>query len=128
MDLVYLVIGLALIEYFGFGMLAGQARAKHGVEAPAVIGHPDFERRFRVQQNTLEQLVIFIPSILIFSHYWSPLIAAAMGIVFVLGRLVYYRGYVADPSKRGTGFLIGMLAQTVLLLGALVGAGSRLIA
>ncbi|MCS5635735.1 MAG: MAPEG family protein [Myxococcota bacterium] len=128
MDLVYLVIGLALIEYFGFGMLAGQARGKHGVEAPAVIGHPDFERRFRVQQNTLEQLVIFIPSILIFSQYWSPLIAAAMGIVFVLGRLVYYRGYVADPSKRGTGFLIGMLAQTVLLLGALIGAGSRLIA
>lgn len=128
MDLVYLVIGLALIEYFGFGMLAGQARGRHGVEAPAVIGHPDFERRFRVQQNTLEQLVIFIPSILIFSQYWSPLIAAAMGIVFVLGRLVYYRGYVADPSKRGTGFLIGMLAQTVLLLGALIGAGSRLIA
>ena len=128
MDLVYLVIGLALIEYFGFGMLAGQARVRHGVEAPAVIGHPDFERRFRVQQNTLEQLVIFIPSILIFSQYWSPLIAAAMGIVFVLGRLVYYRGYVADPSKRGTGFLIGMLAQTVLLLGALIGAGSRLIA
>ena len=128
MDLVYLVIGLALIEYFGFGMLAGQARGKHGVEAPAVIGHPDFERRFRVQQNTLEQLVIFIPSILIFSHYWSPLIAAAMGIVFVLGRLVYYRGYVADPSKRSTGFLIGLLAQMVLLLGAIIGAGTRLIA
>ena len=61
MDLIYLVIGLALLEYFIFGALVGQARGKHGVEAPAVTGHPEFERRLRVQQNTLEQLMIFIP-------------------------------------------------------------------
>jgi uncharacterized MAPEG superfamily protein len=122
MDLIYLVIGLALLEYLAFGSLAGQARGRHGVEAPAVTGHPDFERRFRVQQNTLEQLIIFIPSILIFGHYWSEGLAAAMGIVFIVGRIVYYRGYVAEPGKRGTGFAIGFLAQVVLLLGSIAGA------
>ena len=128
MELVYLVVGLALIEYFGFGIVAGRARAQHEIEAPAVTGHPDFERRFRVHQNTLEQLMIFVPSILIFSQYWNPLVGAAAGIVFVIGRFVYYRGYVADPSKRGTGFLIGFLAQAVLLLGAIIGAGKSLLA
>ena len=122
MDLIYLVIGLALLEYFVFGALAGQARGKHGVEAPAVTGHPEFERRLRVQQNTLEQLMIFIPSLLLFGHYWSESGAAGLGAVFIVGRLVYYRGYVADPGKRGTGFAIGFIAQVILLLGAIAGA------
>ncbi len=122
MDLIYLVIGLALLEYFIFGALAGQARGKHGVEAPAVTGHPEFERRLRVQQNTLEQLMIFIPSVLLFGHYWSEGVAAGLGAVFIVGRLVYYRGYVADPGKRGTGFAIGFLAQVILLLGSIAGA------
>lgn len=122
MDLIYLIIGLALLEYFVFGALAGQARGKHGVEAPAVTGHPEFERRLRVQQNTLEQLMIFIPSLLLFGHYWSESGAAGLGAVFIVGRLVYYRGYVADPGKRGTGFAIGFIAQVILLLGAIAGA------
>ena len=122
MDLIYLVIGLALLEYFIFGALAGQARGKHGVEAPAVTGHPEFERRLRVQQNTLEQLMIFIPSVLLFGHYWSEGVAAGLGAVFIVGRLVYYRGYVADPGNRGTGFAIGFLAQVILLLGSIAGA------
>ena len=122
MDLIYLVIGLALLEYFVFGALAGQARGKHGVEAPAVTGHPEFERRLRVQQNTLEQLMIFIPSLLLFGHYWSESGAAGLGAVFIVGRMIYSRGYVADPSKRSTGFAIGFLAQVILLLGAIAGA------
>jgi len=122
MDLIYLVIGLALLEYFIFGALVGQARGKHGVEAPAVTGHPEFERRLRVQQNTLEQLMIFIPSLLLFGHYWSESGAAGLGAVFIVGRMIYSRGYVADPSKRSTGFAIGFLAQVILLLGAIAGA------
>ncbi len=122
MDLIYLVIGLALFEYFIFGALTGQARGKYGVEAPAVTGHPEFERRLRVQQNTLEQLMIFIPSLLIFGYYWSEGVAAGLGALFIVGRLVYYRGYVADPGKRGTGFAIGFLAQVILLFGSIAGA------
>ena len=122
MDLVSLVVGLALLEYLVFGMLAGKARGEHVVEAPAIVGHPDFERKYRVHQNTLEQLVIFVPSILLFQLFWNPNLAALMGLVFIVGRILYYRGYVKDPAKRTLGFAVGFLAQAVLLLGTLLGA------
>ena len=122
MNLVLLVIGLALVEFLAFGTLVGQARGKYGIEAPATSGHPEFERRFRVHQNTLEQLVIFVPAILIFQHYWNPGLAAGLGVVFLVGRIIYYRGYVADPAGRSTGFAIGFLAQAILVLGAIAGA------
>jgi uncharacterized MAPEG superfamily protein len=122
MNFVLLIVGLALLEYFAFSALVGKARATHGVIAPATTGHPGFERRLRVQQNTLEQLIIFIPSILIFQHYWSANLAALMGVAFIVGRLVYYRGYVEEPGKRSTGFAIGLIAQMILLIGAIAGA------
>ena len=119
--LVDVVIALALIEYFVFGLLVGRARGRFNVPAPAIAGHPTFERTLRAQQNTLEQLIIFVPSIWMFSSLVSAPIAAALGVVFVIGRALYFRGYVAEASKRGTGFLVGGVAQLVLLLGALIG-------
>ena len=80
-----------------------------------------FERTLRVQQNTLEQLVVFIPSVWLFATYINPLAAAILGIVFIVGRALYFQGYVADPEKRGTGFAIGFVANAILLLGSLVG-------
>ncbi len=127
MDLVTLMMVLALIEFLVFGMLVGRARVAHGVEAPATTGHPVFERTFRVQQNTLEQLVLFLPGMVIFSHYWDPNIAAAAGLAFIIGRIVYFRGYVKEATKRSSGFLITILAQAVLLLGSLAGAIRELI-
>jgi uncharacterized MAPEG superfamily protein len=123
MHLVNFVIALALLEYFVFSTLVGRARGKYNVPAPAISGHPVFDRYFRAHQNTLEQLVIFVPSMLIFSRVFDPRIAAGLGVVFIVGRALYFRGYVADAAKRGTGFLIGALAQVALLLGSLVGAG-----
>lgn len=123
MHLVNFVIALALLEYFVFGLLVGRARGQYNVPAPATSGHPVFERTFRVHQNTLEQLVIFVPCMLIFSQVFDPRIAAGLGLVFIVGRALYFRGYVADAAKRGTGFLIGALAQIALLLGSLIGAG-----
>jgi uncharacterized membrane protein YecN with MAPEG domain len=128
MDLVTLMILLALIEYMVIGMLVGQARGKYEVEAPGTTGHPVFERMFRVHQNTLEQLILFVPGIVIFSHYWDPNVAALVGLIFVIGRIVYYRGYVQDAKKRTAGFAIGFLAQATLLLGSLLGAILELIA
>jgi len=123
--LVDVVIALALIEYFTFGMLVGTARGKFNVPAPATTGHPQFERTFRVHQNTLEQLIIFIPSMLIFSNFVSAPIACALGLVFIVGRALYFRGYVAEAAKRGPGFAVGALAQITLLLGSLVGAALK---
>lgn len=122
---VYAVIALALVEYFTFGMLVGAARGKFNVPAPATTGHPEFERTFRVHQNTLEQLIIFVPSMLIFSEVVSAPIACALGLVFIVGRVLYFRGYVAEASKRGAGFAVSALANIALLLGALIGAGMK---
>ena len=100
----------------------GMARGKYGVEAPAVSGNEIFERHFRVHMNTLEQLVVFLPSLWLFSHFVSAPIGAGIGLVFVAGRALYAVSYVADPRKRSTGFTLGYLANAALVLGALGGA------
>lgn len=122
MELVAIIVILSLIQYFYFAMSAGIARGKYEVEAPATTGHPIFERKLRVQQNTLEQLVIFLPAIWLFAMYVSTGIAAIFGIVFIVGRAVYAQSYVAEPSKRTVGFTITFAAQVVLTIGALIGA------
>ena len=122
MHLVAIVTVLALVQYFLLGLQVGQARGKFGIEAPAITGHPIFERHFRVHQNTLEQLVMFIPALWLFATYVSASVAAALGVVFIIGRFVYARGYVAEPKKRGPGTVLTALATMVLLLGGLVGA------
>jgi uncharacterized MAPEG superfamily protein len=122
MEPVAIVLALALIEYFVFGLLVGRARGQYGVEAPATTGHPVFERYHRVHQNTLEQLAIFVPALWMFGVYVSAPIAALLGLVFIVGRFVYLRGYVEDPKKRSTGTLITLVAQAILLVGGGVGA------
>jgi uncharacterized membrane protein YecN with MAPEG domain len=122
MTVVAIVAVLALLEYSVFVVMAGQARGRYGVAAPATTGHPKFERHFRVQQNTVEQLVIFLPALFLFAHYASEPWAAVLGLVFIVGRALYARGYVTDPAKRGPGFLLTVLSNSCLLLGGLVGA------
>ena len=122
MALVAIVAALALIEYVVFGLQVGQARGRYGVKVPATTGHELFERTYRVQQNTAEQLLVFLPSLYLFAAYVSAPLAALLGLVFVVGRALYARGYVADPEKRGTGFLIGFVATLLLLVGGLGGA------
>ena len=127
MEPVAVVILLALIEYVAFGMLVGRARGKYGVHAPAVAGHEVFERYFRVHQNTLEMLVVFVPAMWLFGTYVDPTWAAVLGLVYVVGRILYLRGYVADPAKREIGFGLSVLPVIALLLGALWGAGRQLL-
>jgi uncharacterized membrane protein YecN with MAPEG domain len=127
MEPVAVVILLALVEYVAFGMLVGRARGKYGVPAPAVAGHEVFERYFRVHQNTLEILVVFVPAMWLFGTYVDPTWAALLGLVYVVGRILYLRGYVADPAKREVGFGLSVLPVIVLLLGALWGAGRQLL-
>jgi uncharacterized membrane protein YecN with MAPEG domain len=122
LTLVTIVASLALIEYVVILMLTGQARGRFGVPAPATTGHPEFERYFRVQQNTIEQLVIFLPTLYAFAAFVSEAIAAGLGLVFVVGRVVYARGYIQDPAKRGPGFMLSFVPNLVLLLGGLIGA------
>jgi glutathione S-transferase len=110
---------LALLVYFWMGLQVGRARGKSGIAAPAMTGDPLLERAVRVHYNTLEWLPIFLASLWLFAIYWNELVAAGLGVVWILGRVVYATGYMADPGKRSTGFLIQMTAAAVLLFGAL---------
>jgi uncharacterized membrane protein YecN with MAPEG domain len=125
---VALVACLALLLYMGIVMSTGRARGRYKVEAPATTGHPMFERHFRVQQNTVEQLVPFFPALFLFAQYTSEGLAAILGLAFVAGRVLYAIGYVADPGRRGPGFLISSLANLALIVGALFGSIRELIA
>jgi uncharacterized MAPEG superfamily protein len=122
MELVAIVIGITLVEYLAFGILVGRARAKYNVPAPASSGNPVFERYWRVHQNTLEQLIIFIPAIMIYGTYGNPTVAAGVGLAFPVGRLLYLLGYVKDPAARGPGFLIGFLSTAFLLVAGIIAA------
>ncbi len=124
MELIAIVAALALIEYLVFGFMAGMARGKYKVEAPATVGHPIFERRLRVQTNTLEQLIVFLPGLVLFGRYVSAPIGAILGAVFILGRIVYSIGYVADPAKRSVGFGLSYVPTVLLILGGLLGAAA----
>jgi len=127
MELVAIVTALVLIEYLWFIILVGRARQRTGIKAPQTTGDPVFECYYRVQQNTAEQLILLIPALWIFAYYVSAPLAAGLGLVFVVGRIVYWRGYVADPAKRGPGFLIGIVPVLILLIGSLIGAAVALL-
>ena len=126
MEYVALVTLLLVSQYLIFIMLVGAARGKSGLKAPAVTGDQDFERAYRVQMNTMEQLVLALPALWLSGHYFDPLVAALLGLAFFLGRVMYRASYVKDPEKRGTGFGIGFLAVLGLIGTALWGVISAL--
>ena len=106
---VGLVTLLILLQYILFMMLVGKQRTLHGINAPAVTGHEMFERAYRVQMNTLEQMVVALTAMWVCGWFFSPMVAASLGGVFFIGRFLYWRSYMADPKKRGPGMIIGFL-------------------
>jgi glutathione S-transferase len=118
MAYVTAIVMLALVQYFYFSIEVGRARGRFGVAAPATSGNEEFERYFRVQQNTLEQLIMFIPAIYATAYYGNPLYAA--GVVFLVGRMLFFRSYVKDPASRTVGFLLSMVPSLGMVLAALI--------
>jgi glutathione S-transferase len=111
---------LALLEYFVLGFMVGRARETYGVQAPATTGNPDFERYFRVHANTLEALIVFIPALWIFSLAVNYHIGVALGLLFVIARIIYARGYLSAAAKRGPGAIATFVINTILVLGGLI--------
>ena len=118
----------SLLFYFVTGFQVGRARSSFGVPAPAMTGHEGFERLVRVQANTLEWLVIYLPCLWLFALYLEPRIAAGLGVVWIVGRVIYAQAYARDPATRSTGFTIQALATLALMLGALYGVIRTLVA
>lgn len=126
MELIAIVTGLAVLQAFMFAFQVGQARVKHGVDAPAMSGNPDFDRAYRVHANTIEQLVIFLPGLWMFGYYVDAMIGAGIGVLFIIGRFVYRGAYLGNPKNRAAGFGIGALSMVVLVVGGMIGAGMDL--
>jgi glutathione S-transferase len=117
----------ALLLYMFVTTRVGSARTKYGVPAPAMTGHPDFERVVRVHYNTMEQLVVFLPALWLFGHFVSDRYAAALGLVWIVGRVLFARGYYQAADKRSLGFGIAIMATIALVLGSLIGIVRMLI-
>lgn len=112
---------LALGFYFYTGLMVGQARGKYNVPAPATTGDPAFERTLRAQLNTAEWMPLFLPALWLFAIYVDPVIAGALGVVWILGRMMYVSGYIREAGQRSAGFLVQFVAWLALFLGTLGG-------
>jgi glutathione S-transferase len=121
LHLTAIVTLAAVLFYFFTSVRVARARAKFGVKAPATTGHPDFERVYRVQANTLEWMPIFLSALWLFALYISDVGAAALGVVWIAGRVLYMTGYTEAAEKRESGFAIQAIAVGILFIGALVG-------
>ena len=127
MELVLVVMLAALIEYMVFAGLVGAARGKYGIRAPATTGHPQFERIYRVHQDTLEALIVFVPALLVFACYLSFSWAAGLGVAFIVARAIYAVSYIRSPDKRGPGAGLTGVVNIALVLGGLWGLGKHLL-
>lgn len=125
--LLAFITSLILTEYFVFVALVGKARIDYDIPAPLTSGHPVFERKLRAQQNTAEQLVQLIPALWIFGTLVDSFIAAALGGLFFIGRIIYFVSYSADPTKRNFGFTLGGVPVMILVFGSLIAATIKLL-
>lgn len=118
---VDLVTLLAVLQYFSLIYVVGKARQRFAIKAPAVTGNPEFERYIRVQQNTVETLLVFLPTFWIAARYFNPVWIAAIGVLYVIGRVVYHLSYVRDPGSRGIGYLLSVVPILVFTGAGLFG-------
>lgn len=122
-----LVVLLTVLLSLSTMFIVGRARSRYGIKAPAVSGHPQFEQAYRVQMNTLESTVMFLPTLWLAAHYGFGLWAGIAGLVWVVGRVWYIAGYLHDPTKRGAGFMLAMLGWAALLVMAIIGVARAIV-
>ena len=121
MQLVELVILLSVIQLVIFSFFVGRARTKFGLPLPSMAGNLQVERYIRGHLNSVESIVVFVPALTVASHYWNPAWIAGLGLIYIVGRTLYFIGYTQSVEKRGPGFLISALSTVALIGLALVG-------
>lgn len=119
---------VAALLYTYMGIAVGRMRGKHQIAAPAMTGHPELERAIRVHLNTLESLPVFLAALWLAAIYFHPLavpfsgwIAPVLGIIWIIGRIIYMQSYMANPDTRGRGFVFVAISQLILILLGLIG-------
>jgi glutathione S-transferase len=122
-----LVTLLTVLLLLGTMWAVGHARGKYDIKAPAISGHPAFERAYRVQMNTLEQTMMFLPTLWLAAQYGFTGWAGVAGLVWIIGRIWYAIAYLGDAGKRGPGFMVGMIAWAALLVMAVTGVGRAML-
>jgi glutathione S-transferase len=122
-----IVTTLAIMLYFFIATRVSAARRKFDVKLPAIAGHPDFERVFRTHMNMLEWMPIFLPLLWLCAVYFNDLAAAALGLVWIAGRALYFVGYSQAVEKRTPGFFLQSMACLLLLIGAIAGISMRVL-
>ena len=122
MEAVVIVTVLALVQYVVFGIQVGGAHQKYDVKLPKMAGHEQFERVNRVHQNTLEQLIVFLPALWMYAYYVNPLWGAGIGVVYLIGRTIFRSAYIKNPPSRSTGFMLSFLPSAVMLIWVLADA------
>ena len=125
---VDLVTLLAVIQVIFLSIQVGRAHRRYGVKLPAMTGNEEFERYNRAHMNTVEWIVVFLPALWTAAKYWNPQWMALIGAVYLIGRVLYYRGYVVAVEKRNLGFALSTIPTLVLILFGLVGLARSLIA
>jgi len=116
-----IVTTLAIVLYFFVATRVSAARRKFNVKLPAIAGHPDFERVFRAHMNMLEWMPIFLPLLWLCAIYFNDLAAAVLGLIWIVGRGLYFVGYSQAVEKRAPGFFLQSMACLLLLIGAVAG-------
>jgi len=116
---------LVLVVYAALGAVVSRARTKYGVAAPAVTGNADFERRYRVQMNTLEQMPLILPLLWLTAALVGDLWAGAAGLVWVIGRIVYARGYYAEAARREAGFIVSAVPVVAMFVAVIAALAMR---
>lgn len=120
MEAVVIITALALIQFVFFGIQVGRTRGKAGIKAPVMTGTPELDRMFRVHMNTMEQMVLFVPTLWLYAHYVNPLWGAGFGVVYLIGRFVYRAAYLKDPGGRTPGYAMTFLPSAVMLVWVLI--------
>lgn len=123
---IHLIILLSLLQLMVFIVLVGKARSKFNVAAPAITGHDGFERYYRVQMNTIEMLIMFIPSIFLAATYWSPYLMAVLGLCYLIGRVLYFRAYINEKNRK-IPFLMGLIPILIFIIMGVLGTLRALI-
>ena len=120
MEPLILVLMLILLQILYFSIEVGRARQRLGIEAPAVSGNGEFDRYFRAHQNSLEQLIVFLPAVLVTAYLGYSITCLVCGIFYLVGRAIYFRSYVKEPKKRTLGFVLSFFSTVILVMTSLV--------